>query len=139
MNKVFFYTFRTNKFVGEIERVLGQEVYIVDKYAKDFDKLVDAINASGAVKVVGIGISKRYTRFETTAYNKLGRHEIVKGGPDQLSLSTPTDSYIGQDNRMTFGPCNYVAYRLAVALAGKKHCFMHIKPDDIEKLQAEAF
>lgn len=139
MNNVFFYTFRTNKFVGEIERVLGQEIYIVDKYAKDFDDLVDAINFSGAVMVVGIGISKRYTRFETRAYNRLGRYEILKGGPDKLSLSVPKGSSMKKDTKMTFGPCNYVAYRLSVTLTDNKHYFIHIKSDDIEKLQAEAF
>lgn len=138
--ETFFYTFRTNKFIDEIEDALGQEVYIIDKYAKDFDKLVEAIKSSGADKVVGIGISKRYTRFETRAYNKLGKNEIVKGDPDRLSLNVLNDSYIKKDNRMTFGPCNYVAFRLKNELsADKKHYFLHIVADDIEKLQAVAF
>lgn len=137
--QVFFYTFRTNRFIGEIEKAIGQEVYIVDKYVKGFDQLVESIRLSQATRVVGIGISKRYTRFETTAYNRLGRHEMLKGGPDKLGLNVPNDSSMEKDTKMTFGPCNYVAYRLSVTLTDNKHYFIHIKSDDIEKLQAEAF
>jgi len=139
MSEVFFYTFRTNKYVTELENVLGQEVHIIDKPAQDFGKLLSVIGASGADKVCGIGISKRHTRFEEKTFNRIGKNKIDRSSPEQLSLNVPADSAIKTDTRMTFGPCNYVAFRLKSELPDKKHYFVHLLAKDIGKLQAVAF
>ncbi len=133
---VFFYTFRTNKFTQDIESILGQEVYVIDRYAKDFDKLVDVIDLSGNESVCGIGISlKGRSRFEKKAFNKIGKNKISLSGPEEVILSTPRESLINWSSGMTFGPCNYVAYRLAIAKIKKSNYFIHIRPDSFEDLK----
>ncbi len=134
MPNVFFYTFRTNRFVGDIEDVLGERVYVIDRYAKDFDMLMLAISKSGAEAVCGIGISRWYTRFEEMAFNKLGKNRIVKDGEEEVKLSIPKGFGIKSDSRMTFGPCNYVAYRISTE-SKLKNFFLHLKPDDIDLLR----
>lgn len=136
---VFFYTFRTNKFVGEIEGALGQKVYVIDKPAQDFEKLLYAIEQSGAELICGIGMSKRYTRFEEKTFNRVGKSKIDKDSPDEFELGLPKESAINTDSKMTFGPCNYVAFRLKVKFPDKKHYFLHLVAEDIGKLQAVAF
>lgn len=131
---IFFYTFRTNKFVTDIEEALGQKVYVIDRYSKDFDQLKEAVKLSDASVVCGIGISRYYTRFEKFAFNRIGNHEIVKGGPERIKLSILQSNDIESDSRMTFGPCNYVAYRLSVETNSNQH-FLHIRPQRLGDLR----
>lgn len=135
---IFFYTFRTNKFIGEIEEALGREVYVIDRYSKDFEKFLEAVRGSGAEVICGIGISRYYTRFEEVAFNKIGKNEIVKSGPSIVKLNIPKSGNIKTDSKMTFGPCNYVAYRLSLD-EGLKNYFLHIRPRDVAKLKTIKF
>jgi chromosome condensin MukBEF complex kleisin-like MukF subunit len=134
MPQTFFYTFRTNKFIDEIEDALGQEVYIIDKYSKDFAKLVEGIKLSGASNLCGIGISKYYTRFEEYTFNKIGKNKIVIDGLEKIKLSIPESKVFNTDTRMTFGPCNYVVYRLGTE-TDLENYFLHIMPKDLSKLK----
>ncbi len=134
MSQIFFYTFRTNRFIDEIEDVLGKEVYVIDKYSKDFAKFIEAIKLSGASKVCGIGISRYYTRFEEFTFNKIGKNKIVKDGPEKIKLSIPESKVFNNDARMTFGPCNYVVYRLGTE-TNLENYFLHIRPKDLSKLK----
>jgi len=143
MSSTFFYTFRTNKFVTEIERVLGQKVYVIDRPAKDFAKLLSAIDESGADLVVGIGIVRAKSRWERFCYNQIGKNRISDDAPDRLSLENPsskTPAFAGMtiDGKgMTFGFCNYVAFRIA-SETKLRNGFLHLRKEDINKLQAVA-
>jgi hypothetical protein len=139
----FFYTFRTNKFVEDIEAATMQKLYIIDKPAKDFDKLVETIKQSGKTSICGVAISKWMTRFEEESFNKSGNGKALKDcsvESTKLSLPVNLDQLgIRIEKRMTAGPCNYVAFRLAVQFPEMQSYFLHVRPKDINKLQALAF
>lgn len=134
LSNTFFYTFRTNKHVVELEEVLGLKVYVIDKPAQDFEKLLSAIEQSGADSVCGIGMSKLYTRFEEKSFNRVGNSTIDQNSPGEFNLDVPTNSEVKTDSSMTFGPCNYVAFRLRGELKDKKNYFLHLCPEDMGKL-----
>lgn len=136
--KVFFYTFRTNKFVSEIEMALGQKIYVIDKPAQDFRRLLAEIERSGASSVCGIGMAKTYSRFEAKTFNRVGKNRIEQSAPNDFMLDIPDQAAIKTDSKMTFGPCNYVAFRLGSNFSDKKHYFLHLVAKDIAKLQAVA-
>lgn len=139
-HNIFFYTFRTNKFVSELEDVLDQKVYIVERPAKDFAKLKSAIEESGVESVVGIGMVKGSTRWESICYNRIGKSEINSGDPESLGLkclSSKIPAFAGMTKvgkGMTFGFCNYVAYRISNEVKGVENSFLHLNPDDVHKL-----
>lgn len=155
MDRTFFYTFRTNRFVGELEEVLDRKVFVLDKYSKDFGKLLEAIKLSGAGSACGIGMIKRgESRFEEFAFNKIGRFKIDLDAPERIKL-TPSlvnllkfsrengklrstgslrGSFVESGVGMTFGPCNYVAFRISLE-TGLKNSFLHLNPKDINKLK----
>lgn len=142
MTKVFYYSFRTNKFVSEIEKVTGQGVYIIDKPAQDFEQLVQAINSSVPDVIFGIGMNKRMSRFESEAFNKSGIGKVDKASYlISIGLDTPNRkdrAGFKVMSRMTAGPCNYIAFKLADRFPDKRSYFLHLKSDDIYKLQALA-
>jgi hypothetical protein len=139
MAKIFFYTFRTNKFVAELENSLNQKMYVADKPAKDFSKLKAEIEVSGARYVVGIGMTKGTSRFEEEAHNRFGANIIdIKNSSTKLKLSVPGGLGFDSGKGMTFGFCNYVAFRLSNELKGIDNSFIHLNPDDIRKVQTLA-
>ncbi len=150
MSKIFFYTFRTNRFVGELEVILGERIFVIEKPAQDFAKLKSAIERSGAELVVGIGMVKGESRWESSCYNRIGNNVINSDFPERLSLDCFRSKipaflfrhtgYAGQAARMTedvvsipvgegmtFGFCNYVAFRVRAELDAKlKNGFLHL-------------
>ena len=126
MSNTFFYTFRTNRFVDQIEEVLGQEVFVIEKPSKDFARLQSEIKKSGANHVVGLAIiEKGKSRFELETYNRIGVGRAVK------SLEK---TGIPSSKGMSYGFCNYVAFRLAASLPKLERSFIHLKKEDICKL-----
>jgi hypothetical protein len=138
MAEVFFYTFRTNKLVTEIEETLGHKLYVIDKPAQDFNELFSAIESSGTEAIFGVGMSRGISRFESKAFNVYGKGLADKASDlKSIALSVPAQtSGIVVASGMTAGPCNYIAFKLAIHFPDKKNYFLHLKKEDIKKLQA---
>ncbi len=139
MSDIFYYTFRTNKDVEEIEGNLGQKIFIVSKPAQDFSALVSTIAQSGASKIVGIAMIKGdKSRFEIKTFNKIGTNKAVKGSSyDFYKLNVPDSFYesgfVAEDG-MSPSFCNYVCFKLADSMSDCKHYFIHLNQKDIKKL-----
>jgi hypothetical protein len=139
VSNTFFYTFRTNRFVDQIEEVLGQEVFVIEKPSKDFARLQSEIKKSGANHVVGLAIiEKGKSRFELETYNRIGVGRAVKSSDlEKVSLNVRSGlekTGIPSSKGMSYGFCNYVAFRLAASLPKLERSFIHLKKEDICKL-----
>lgn len=157
MSRICFYTFRTNKFVSELEGLFGEKIFVIEKPAKDFAKLKAAILESGAEQVVGVGMVKGESRWEKFCYNRIGKNVINSDSPERLSLARLVRAIpdgarkMGYSGRaginsslnsslygisvgegMSFGFCNYVAFRIKTELSSKlKSGFLHLNAKDL--------
>lgn len=134
-SNTFFYTFRTNSLKKEMEEVLGQNIYVLDRPAKDFDGLLEAVKSSGAEYVLGIALTKGRSRFEEVAFNRIGKGRVEKDSDTKEVHLYVSHAGVRSGRGMTYGFCNYAAFKVAVNL-DQKSGFLHLNAKDISRLKS---
>lgn len=130
--------------MGELEDLFGEKIFVIEKPAQDFARLKAAIEKSGAEYVVGIGMVKSESRWEKLCYNRIGRNVINPEFAEKLSLASlgskipafagMTEGVAGipTGEGMSFGFCNYVAFRIRTEMGTKlKRGFLHLNVGDL--------
>lgn len=139
MGKVIVYTFRTYKYIDQLEVVYGRKPFILGELKRDLLLLCTRLSREKPKIVFGIASTRGNSMIETVTVNNIHDHKINPDGEEIYELFVPSPTVFDLSSCTTRTFCNYSMYKIAEHIKinnlDTKFIFVHLNQNDSEQVK----